>query len=109
MADGGTTSPMSVEDWAALDVVPKKESLSDRVQSKNMNQGDRQKLVRQTGKDWYDMAISGGKSALPSEQKGMGMKNGGKTKCMAGGGKVSSASKRADGCAIRGKTRGKMV
>lgn len=25
------------------------------------------------------------------------------------GGKVSSASKRADGCAIRGKTRGKMV
>ena len=25
------------------------------------------------------------------------------------GGKVSSASKRADGCAIRGKTKGKMV
>ncbi len=25
------------------------------------------------------------------------------------GGKVSSASKRADGCAIKGKTRGKMV
>ena len=31
-------------------------------------------------------------------------------KKMAKGGKVhSSASKRADGCAIRGKTRGKMV
>jgi hypothetical protein len=28
---------------------------------------------------------------------------------MAKGGKVSSASKRADGCAIKGKTRGKMV
>jgi hypothetical protein len=27
----------------------------------------------------------------------------------AKGGKVSSASKRADGCAIRGKTRGKIV
>ena len=27
----------------------------------------------------------------------------------AKGGKVSSASKRADGCAIRGKTRGRMV
>ena len=27
----------------------------------------------------------------------------------AKGGKVSSASKRADGCAIRGKTKGKMV
>ena len=28
---------------------------------------------------------------------------------MASGGKVSSASKRADGCCIKGKTRGKMV
>ena len=28
---------------------------------------------------------------------------------MASGGKVGSASKRADGCAIKGKTRGKMV
>ena len=27
----------------------------------------------------------------------------------AKGGKISSASKRADGCAVRGKTRGKMV
>jgi len=28
---------------------------------------------------------------------------------MAGGGKVSSASKRADGCAVKGKTRGKVL
>ena len=28
---------------------------------------------------------------------------------MKEGGKVSSASKRADGCAVRGKTKGKMV
>jgi len=28
---------------------------------------------------------------------------------MASGGKVSSASKRADGCCVKGKTRGKMV
>jgi hypothetical protein len=34
------------------------------------------------------------------------MKKGGQVKKMASGG---SASKRADGCAIRGKTRGKMV
>jgi hypothetical protein len=33
------------------------------------------------------------------------MKKGGKVKKYAHGGKVSSASKRADGCAIRGKTR----
>jgi hypothetical protein len=33
----------------------------------------------------------------------------GKVKRYAGGGSVSSASKRADGCAMKGKTRGKMV
>jgi hypothetical protein len=32
-----------------------------------------------------------------------------KTTNMKSGGKVSSASNRADGCAVRGKTRGKMV
>jgi hypothetical protein len=36
-----------------------------------------------------------------------GMKNGGATK-MASGGMTSSASKRADGIAVKGKTRGKM-
>jgi hypothetical protein len=34
------------------------------------------------------------------EAKGTGMKK---------GGKVSSASKRADGCAVKGKTKGRMV
>lgn len=37
-----------------------------------------------------------------------GMKRGGAVKKMASGGSVSSASKRADGIAQRGKTRGKM-
>ncbi len=37
-----------------------------------------------------------------------GMKHGGPVKKMAKGGSVSSASKRADGCAQRGKTRGKL-
>jgi hypothetical protein len=32
-----------------------------------------------------------------------------KPQAMKKGGVVSSASKRADGCAVRGKTRGKMV
>lgn len=36
-------------------------------------------------------------------------KKGGKVKKMASGGKTSSASSRGDGCAMRGKTRGKMV
>ena len=39
-----------------------------------------------------------------------GMKKGGKVKAMAKGGSVkSSASKRADGCASKGKTKGRMV
>jgi hypothetical protein len=37
------------------------------------------------------------------------MKRGGAVKKMAKGGSVSSASKRADGCAQRGKTKGRMV
>ena len=38
-----------------------------------------------------------------------GKKKGGKVKAYKAGGKVSSASKRADGCAQRGKTRGKYL
>jgi len=34
------------------------------------------------------------------------MKKGGKVKCMAKGG---SASKRADGCAVKGKTKGRII
>ena len=37
------------------------------------------------------------------------MKKGGKVKTYKSGGSVSSASKRADGCAIKGKTRGRIV
>jgi len=37
------------------------------------------------------------------------MRKGGKVKKMASGGKVSSASKRADGCCVKGKTKGRMV
>ena len=44
--------------------------------------------------------------AVEVKAAGTGMKKGGKVKKMAMGG---SASKRADGCAVKGKTRGKMV
>jgi hypothetical protein len=46
--------------------------------------------------------------ALEAPRKLIGMKKGGAVKKMASGGSVSSASKRADGIAQRGKTRGKM-
>ncbi len=46
-------------------------------------------------------AVRSARTALPAA----GMKKGGAVKKMASGGKVSSASKRADGIAQRGKTR----
>jgi hypothetical protein len=44
------------------------------------------------------------KSGMASKDRDT-MRKGGSVKKMAGGGKVKSASARADGCAIRGKTR----
>jgi len=51
--------------------------------------------------------MSGGPSQVRQTPRAM-MKNGGAVKKMASGGSVSSASKRADGIATKGKTRGKM-
>jgi len=48
-------------------------------------------------------------SNLKEMEEGEGMRRGGKVKRYASGGSVSSASKRADGIAIKGKTRGKFV
>lgn len=42
-------------------------------------------------------------------EAGEGMRKGGKVKKMAKGGSVSSASKRGDGCATKGKTKGRFV
>jgi hypothetical protein len=44
----------------------------------------------------------GGGGAMPKSNRDI-------TKNMKSGGKVSSASSRADGCAMRGKTKGRMV
>ena len=45
---------------------------------------------------------SGGGGAMPKSNRDI-------TKNYKAGGKVSSASKRADGCAIKGKTKGRMI
>jgi hypothetical protein len=50
-----------------------------------------------------------GKSAEGQMGDVVGAKKGGMIKKYAMGGSVGSASKRADGCATKGKTRGKMV
>ena len=51
-----------------------------------------------------------GKVTRADVLKGRGVfKRGGSTKKYASGGSVSSASKRADGCATKGKTKGRFV
>ena len=47
--------------------------------------------------------------AFKEMEEGEGMRRGGKVKRYASGGSVSSASKRADGIAVKGKTRGKFI
>ena len=54
------------------------------------------------------LAKTGGSSA-PMKAKGKKMMGGGKVKAYKKGGSVSSASKRADGIAQRGHTKGRMV
>lgn len=44
-----------------------------------------------------------------SKTYGLGLRKGGSVKKYKSGGKVSSASTRGDGCAVRGKTKGRMV
>jgi hypothetical protein len=64
----------------------------------------RQQAMVQEAKDNAMMESAGGAydqaMPAPAGPSGNGMK---------AGGKVSSASKRADGCAVRGKTKGKIV
>jgi hypothetical protein len=55
-------------------------------------------------KDAADKAEKAANSVAP-----VGLKRGGTVKKMAKGGSVSSASKRADGCATKGKTKGRFV
>jgi hypothetical protein len=55
-----------------------------------------------------DRAFKNYAESTPYARAKMGMKSGGKVHKMAGGGKTTSASKRADGIAQRGKTRGRI-
>jgi hypothetical protein len=63
-------------------------------------------LIRQTEidrmKEILNKPRGGGGGAMPKSNRDI-------TKNYKAGGKVSSASKRADGCAVRGKTKGRIV
>ena len=66
-------------------------ALSDATKNKIFDAVGMQDMMSQDEQD---------KRKKEEEMKAQGMKK---------GGKVSSASKRADGCAVRGKTKGRMV
>jgi hypothetical protein len=66
-------------------------------------------LIRQAELDKMKEILKMPKSGGGGGGGGMPKLNRDLTKNYKSGGKVSSASKRADGCAVKGKTRGRMV
>jgi hypothetical protein len=64
---------------------------------------------KQAMQEAMDAAIRAREEKAPTTKTEMGKKKGGCIKMAKGGTVKSSASKRADGIAQRGKTRGKMV
>jgi hypothetical protein len=90
--------PQSVgKDFSAAD--------KGRKFSKGGEMAESKKMV---GKEVAFMKKKGAPAAMIKHEKAemMGMKKGGATKKMAAGG---SASSRADGCAVKGKTKGKLL
>lgn len=119
--DNSKIAPMPespAENKARMEGLIKKQAL-ERVEPENyvpgpgMLKGMLKSVVNKglktyTAKEIADMApkmISRESLKLGREPLKLGMKKGGAVKKMSSGGKVKSASSRADGCAIRGKTR----
>ena len=95
------------------DKVELSKSAKERLQDEEIDQMRRDTEADEKARRAYSGRYADG-TRLPDEEpyRGDGMKRGGKVKKMASGGmtsKVSSASRRADGVATKGKTRGKMV
>lgn len=81
----------------------------DKVFPPDMQAGANRRKAEKIPSDIADqLQTDRNERAYKNWEKSQGMKKGGKVgcKCMAKGG---SASSRADGCAQRGKTRGKIV
>ena len=84
---------------------PKAESKASPVDKTKMSLAERAKLSRESARSGSGATDT--RSVSQRIRSAFGMKSGGATK-MASGGMTSSASKRADGIATKGKTRGKM-
>jgi hypothetical protein len=90
------------------DLTPKEKYDSAVKQDADKSQPGTMEMLGNLGRSIKDSVMGTNKPApAPEKKKAGGMCGGGKTmKKMAGGG---SASSRADGCAVKGKTRGKMM
>lgn len=91
----------------AMKVTPKTGTRELRDTQTSTTRQERSMPSQQALQEAADTAMRVKEDMAPTTRTTMGMKKGGK--CMAKGGKVGSASKRADGCAQRGKTKGKIV
>jgi hypothetical protein len=95
-------------------VAPRKPAVKSRPMSAAAESAFQEANVSPTTRATYDMGMGKMSSASPYDDDEMrggargGYKRGGAVKGYASGGSVSSASKRADGIATKGKTRGRM-
>ena len=99
----------------------KKDSLAERVKAREGRSQSGSTVGKMPGtslNDPYAMTLGGdldpkrtlrGNKRMGMDSKDTEFKRGGQIKKMSSGGKTSSASKRADGCAVRGKTKGRML
>jgi len=76
------------------------------VDKTKLSLSERMKMSRESARSGSGATDT--RSVTQRLRSAFGMKSGGATKKMASGGMTSSASKRADGIAVKGKTRGKM-
>jgi len=86
--------------------------VASQTQTPSLMSGFGQPIARVPGQTQTPSLMSGfGQpiARVPGMKKGGSVKNKTSSKTYKSGGSVSSASKRADGCAVKGKTRGKMV
>lgn len=81
----------------------------ENMREEEMRKSAARRAERMRPKSLGEEAMEAAKSYGRLYKEGMGMKKGGKVKKYKKGGTVSSASKRADGCAIKGKTKGRFV
>jgi hypothetical protein len=85
-----------------------------KQKAREINEQEKAKAERERPRTYTERLQDMGRLPKPSGGSGGGG-SGGELKslqnprAMKKGGKISSASKRADGCCVKGKTKGKMV